>query len=54
MVEPSFEALFGSCTLEVAIPDASVAFPEGTMADGWLASVRDPGVDRKQAFFGKV
>lgn len=53
MDEPSFEELFSSCLLEVAVPDTSIEFPENALADEWLASLNQPQVDRKQAFFGK-
>ncbi|KAG1715623.1 hypothetical protein ID866_1547 [Astraeus odoratus] len=51
MAEPSYETLFGSCVLELAVPDTSVGFPENVVGDDWLASLKAPQVDRKQAFF---
>ncbi|KAL4073822.1 TRAPP trafficking subunit Trs65-domain-containing protein, partial [Scleroderma citrinum] len=47
----SFETLFGSCLLEVTAPDTSIGFPENVLADDWLASLKEPQVDRRQAFF---
>lgn len=54
MAEESFETLFGSCVLEVLTPDTSISFPEDVVADDWLASVKQPHAERKQAFFGEV
>lgn len=54
MAEESFEALFGSCVLEVITPDTSISFPGDVVADDWLSSVKQPHAERKQAFFGEV
>ncbi|KAG1751413.1 uncharacterized protein EDB91DRAFT_1105370 [Suillus paluster] len=54
MSVPSFEELFGSCTLEVIAPDTSIAFPEPGAADDWLLALNSSGIERRQAFFGKV
>lgn len=54
MSVPSFEDLFGSCTLEVIAPDTSIKFPEPGAADHWLAALKSSGIERRQAFFGKV
>ncbi|KAG2135462.1 TRAPP trafficking subunit Trs65-domain-containing protein [Suillus clintonianus] len=51
MSVPSFEELFGSCTLEVIAPDTSIAFPEPGAADDWLLALKSSGIERKQAFF---
>jgi len=54
MSVPSFEELFGSCTLQVIAPDTSIAFPEPRITDDWLPMLSSSGVERRQAFFGKV
>ena len=54
MAEESLETLFESCVLEVLTPDTSILFPENVVADDWLASVKQPHAERKQAFFGEV
>lgn len=54
MSVPSFEDLFGSCTLEVIAPDTSIKFPEPGAADDWLVALKTSGIERKQAFFGKM
>lgn len=54
MSVPSFEELFGSCTLQVIAPDTCIAFPELGAADGWLRTLSSSGIERRQAFFGKV
>lgn len=51
MSVPSFEDLFGSCTLEVIAPDTSIKFPEPGAADHWLAALKSSGIERRQAFF---
>jgi hypothetical protein len=51
---PTFEELFGSCTLQVIAPDTSIAFPEPGAADDWLLALNSSGIERRQAFFGKV
>ncbi|KAG0700370.1 TRAPP trafficking subunit Trs65-domain-containing protein [Suillus ampliporus] len=51
MSVPSFEELFGSCTLEVIAPDTSIAFPEPGAADDWLLALNLSGIERRQAFF---
>lgn len=52
MTEPSLETLFGSCDLEVAVPDTSVDFPERQdQIDDWLAILQERQADRKHAFF---
>jgi hypothetical protein len=54
MSVPSFEDLFASCTLEVIAPDTSIKFPEPGAADDWLVTLKSSGIERRQAFFGKV
>lgn len=55
MTEPSLETLFGSCDLEVAVPDTSVDFPERQdQIDDWLAILQERQADRKHAFFGEM
>ncbi|KAI6134633.1 TRAPP trafficking subunit Trs65-domain-containing protein [Pisolithus thermaeus] len=52
MNEPSLETLFGSCGLEVAVPDTSVDFPERRdQVDDWLTILQERQADRKHAFF---
>ncbi|KAG1870266.1 TRAPP trafficking subunit Trs65-domain-containing protein [Suillus subalutaceus] len=51
MSVPSFEDLFGSCTLEVIAPDTSIKFPEPGAADDWLVALKSSGIERRQAFF---
>lgn len=51
MSVPSFEDLFGSCTLEVIAPDTSIAFPEPGAAGDWLIALKSSGIERRQAFF---
>ncbi|KAG1890124.1 TRAPP trafficking subunit Trs65-domain-containing protein [Suillus subluteus] len=51
MSVPSFEDLFGSCTLEVIAPDTSIEFPEPGAADDWLVALKSSGIERRQAFF---
>ncbi|KAG2154340.1 TRAPP trafficking subunit Trs65-domain-containing protein [Suillus bovinus] len=51
MSVPSFEDLFGSCTLEVIAPDTSINLPEPGAADDWLVALKSPGIERRQAFF---
>ncbi|KAI6040229.1 TRAPP trafficking subunit Trs65-domain-containing protein [Pisolithus marmoratus] len=52
MTESSFETLFGSCALEVAVPDSSVDFPKRQdQIDDWLTTLQERQVDRKHAFF---
>lgn len=52
MTEPSLETLFGSCDLQVAVPDTSVDFPERhDQVDDWLAVLQERRADRKHAFF---
>ncbi|KAI6002831.1 TRAPP trafficking subunit Trs65-domain-containing protein [Pisolithus albus] len=52
MTEPSLETLFGSCDLQVAVPDTSVDFPERhDQVDDWLAVLQERWADRKHAFF---
>lgn len=51
MSVPSFEDLFGSCTLEVIAPDTSINFPEPGAADDWLVALKSSGIERRQAFF---
>ncbi|KAI6131607.1 TRAPP trafficking subunit Trs65-domain-containing protein [Pisolithus croceorrhizus] len=52
MNEPSLETLFGSCGLEVAVPDTSVDFPERQdQVDDWLTILQERQADRKHAFF---
>ncbi|KAG1752842.1 TRAPP trafficking subunit Trs65-domain-containing protein [Suillus lakei] len=51
MSVPSFEDLFGSCTLEVIAPDTSIPFPEPGAADDWLLALKPSGIERRQAFF---
>ncbi|KAG2127463.1 TRAPP trafficking subunit Trs65-domain-containing protein [Suillus bovinus] len=54
MSVPSFEDLFGSCTLEVIAPDTSINLPEPGAADDWLVALKSSGIERRQAFFGKI
>ncbi|KAF9241868.1 TRAPP trafficking subunit Trs65-domain-containing protein [Melanogaster broomeanus] len=54
MAEGRFETLFGSCVLELVTPDTSISFPEDVLTDEWLTSIKEPRVERKQAFFGEI
>jgi hypothetical protein len=54
MSVPSFEELFGSCTLQVIAPDTSITSPEPGAADDWLLALNSSGIERRQAFFGNV
>lgn len=48
----AFEQLFTACSLQVAVPDTSLDFPDSESIDEWLKSVQSGNVERKQAFFG--
>jgi len=47
----ALEDLFNSSVLDVAVPDASLEYPD--RGDAWLARLSSEEVNRKQAFFGK-
>ncbi|KAH7911026.1 TRAPP trafficking subunit Trs65-domain-containing protein [Hygrophoropsis aurantiaca] len=51
MAESTFEQLFGSCILDLAVPDTSIPFPDQESADDWLCKLTTSNVERKQAFF---
>ncbi|KAH7928893.1 hypothetical protein BV22DRAFT_162664 [Leucogyrophana mollusca] len=51
MAESTFEQLFGSCVLELVVPDTSIEFPEQENTDDWLNRLKASYVERKQAFF---
>jgi hypothetical protein len=48
----SFEQIFASATLDVAVPDTSLDLPSQEFVNDWLSRVRTGSVDRKQTFFG--
>ncbi|KAG5352460.1 hypothetical protein C0989_002170 [Termitomyces sp. Mn162] len=47
----SFEQLFASSVLAVAVPDTSVEYPPQGPADEWLEKLQSGSVERRQAFF---
>ena len=50
----AFEYLFNSSSLDVVVPDTSLAFPTQSTADKWLETVNSKTLERDQAFFGAL
>lgn len=49
----SLERLFDVTELNVVVPNTRVEYPPHGPVDDWLAQLKEPSVERKQAFYGE-